>query len=222
MKIEFVEKHYKLASFTTKIINFFGGNKIRLGKKNSFRKRCVIFKKTTIKIFGTNNSIFLDDFTRLLGCKISIHGNNNSIVIDKRCCLDKLTLCIEDNNNQIIIGGHTSVDGPSEFAAIEGTKIAIGEDCMFSSGTHIRTGDSHVILNNKNERINQSLDIVLGNHCWVGRNVIILKGASVGKNVVIGANSLVTRKSNGTHDCIIAGSPASIKKESTNWQRERK
>ena len=55
--------------------------------------------------------------------------------------------------------------------------------------------------------IKQCAPVVIGENSWIGENVCII-GASVGKNSVVGANSVVT------HDipdfCVAAGAPAKI------------
>ena len=45
---------------------------------------------------------------------------------------------------------------------------------------------------------------------WIGQNVVILPGVTIGENVIIGANSVV-RKSLPDR-CIAAGNPAKVKK----------
>ena len=35
--------------------------------------------------------------------------------------------------------------------------------------------------------------VVIGSNCWIGSNVVILKGVTIGDNCIIGANCLVYR-----------------------------
>lgn len=37
-------------------------------------------------------------------------------------------------------------------------------------------------------------NVKIGKHCWIGSNVIILKGADIGDNCVIGAGCVVTEQ----------------------------
>lgn len=69
--------------------------------------------------------------------------------------------------------------------------LEIGDHCDVSAGAQIYTHDTL-------DRVIHGLDITrkpvkIGNHCYIGPNVVITKGVAIGDYVVIGANSLVNR-----------------------------
>ena len=70
------------------------------------------------------------------------------------------------------------------------------------------------------QQIKQLSNIVIGRGAWIGENVCII-GASVGRNSVIGANSVVTH--NIPDYCVAVGIPARvIKKYNFNTQKWEK
>lgn len=98
--------------------------------------------------------------------------------------------------------------------AIESSgKVEIGDNCFFNNGCsinalqHVSIGDgtifganSHVYDHNHRFRDEkQSIkeqgysvaETVIGKHCWIGTNVVILKGIHIGDNVTIGAGVVV-------------------------------
>ena len=181
---------------------------------------CALLDKVSFSVRGKNNVVIFDDFSRLRNCVISIRGNNNLIHVGSWCGLNQVEFCVEDDNNEIVIGDHTGIHGKTHLAAIEGTKIHIGKDCMFSSDIHFRTGDSHSIVDLSGKRINESKDIVIGNHVWVGTKVTCLKGAVVPEHSIVGACSLVTGK-HSVPNCVVAGVPAKIVKKDVDWSSAR-
>ena len=91
---------------------------------------------------------------------------------------------------------------------------------MLSSGIKFKTGDSHSIINSdKNVRINPDGNVNIGDHVWIGQEVIILKNTHIGDNCVIGIRSLVTKDFG--ENLLVAGIPAKIIKQKINWTRER-
>jgi acetyltransferase-like isoleucine patch superfamily enzyme len=60
-----------------------------------------------------------------------------------------------------------------------------------------------------------SKSVAIGNNVWIGENVCILLGVKIGDGCVIGANSVVIN--NVPENCIVAGSPAIVKKQ---WSDE--
>jgi len=50
--------------------------------------------------------------------------------------------------------------------------------------------------------------ITIGNHVWLGANVTILPGITLGNNVVVGAGSVVTKSY--PDNVILVGNPARV------------
>lgn len=111
--------------------------------------------------------------------------------------------------------------------------LSIGKDCVFGYNNHITCvrkltiGDSVLTANNvyisdnlhEYEDITKPIirqpikfkrDVEIGEGSWIGENVCII-GANIGKNVVIGANSVVTRDI--PDYCVAVGSPAIVIRE---------
>ncbi len=120
----------------------------------------------------------------------------------------------------MILGKKCKFYGKTHLAAIEGTTISIGDDCLFSSDIHFRTGDSHSLLDMQGRRINASRNITLGDHVWVGTKVTCLKGTKIPSHCTVGACALVTGQFETPH-CAIAGVPARVVKEGIDWSLKR-
>ena len=52
--------------------------------------------------------------------------------------------------------------------------------------------------------------IIIGENCWIGSNVRICKGVTIGDNSVVAACSVVTK--DVPANCIVAGNPAKVVK----------
>ena len=72
-------------------------------------------------------------------------------------------------------------------------KLTIGEGTIF--GENVKVYDHNHIYSNPDIPIKQqgytSAAIHIGKHCWIGSNVMILKGVTIGDNSVIGAGCVV-------------------------------
>ena len=124
--------------------------------------------------------------------------------------LQSVTFCMEKDNNEIRLGRSFDCHGATELSALEGTRINIGDDALFSANIKFRTGDSHSILDAcTRKRTNYSKDIVLGEHVWVGNSVCVLKGAVIGAHSIVGIGSVVPGKG-FPENCILAGNPAKV------------
>jgi acetyltransferase-like isoleucine patch superfamily enzyme len=96
-------------------------------------------------------------------------------------------------------------------------KITIGKDTLMAWDSLITDADHHHILDKKGHTVNKPQEVNIGHHVWIGGRAMILKGVSVPDNCVVGAQSLVTHTFN-ENNCIIAGNPAKVIKNSINWK----
>lgn len=102
----------------------------------------------------------------------------------------------------------------------ENLSVTIGDDCMFSSNVELRPSDAHTIIDKDTKKLlNPRENILIGNHVWIGKNVLICKGVHIPDNTVISAYSKVTgKKFYDQYNCI-GGIPARVLKQNINWDR---
>ena len=93
-------------------------------------------------------------------------------------------------------------------------KITIGDGLL--TGRFVYIGDnSHGGLSKMESKvppIDRKLqskgEIIIGNNVWVGDKATILGGVTIGDNVIIAANAVVTK--NIDSNCVVAGVPAEV------------
>ncbi|KAF6842875.1 galactoside O-acetyltransferase [Colletotrichum musicola] len=93
-----------------------------------------------------------------------------------------------------------------------GSRTLIGPNCSFYSGTH----PLDPTLRNGTRGPESGKPITIGEDCWLGGNVIVLPGVTIGKGVTVGAGSVVT-KDVPDYVCVV-GNPARVVKKITPSQ----
>lgn len=68
-----------------------------------------------------------------------------------------------------------------------GNNVFIGPNCSFYTAGHPLDAQQ------RNEGLEYARPITIGDNVWLGGNVVVLPGVSVGNNAVIGAGSVVTK-----------------------------
>jgi acetyltransferase-like isoleucine patch superfamily enzyme len=87
------------------------------------------------------------------------------------------------------VGKNTWV-GP--FTVLDGSGgLSIGDNCSISAGVQIYSHDTVNWALSGGIAKPERAPTTIGSNCYIGPNVIIVKGLSIGDNCAIGANSLV-------------------------------
>lgn len=141
-------------------------------------------------------------------------------------CLLGCTFIFESDQGSVAIGNRTFINGGTQL--ISRSKIVIGDDVTIAWGVWLYDHDSHSLdwrlraedirsqiedvragkdfITNKDWSSVRAAPIHICDKAWIGMNVIILKGVTVGEGAVVGAGSVVT------HDVspwtVVAGNPA--------------
>ena len=144
-------------------------------------------------------------------------------------CIVSGNFIFESNAGKVTIGNHSYIGGGM---FISRSSITIGDNVTIAWGGTIYDHDSHSInyldrrkdiddqleclrngrnfIENKDWSNVNSRPIIIKDDAWIGMNVIILKGVTIGRGAIIGAGSVVTR--DVPDWCVAAGNPARVVK----------
>lgn len=86
--------------------------------------------------------------------------------------------------------------------------IHIGEESYVASGAIVFTHDFCRAIHK---------DTHIGKRCFIGANAIIMCGVTIGDEVIVGSNAIVTK--DVPDNCIVAGNPAKIIKDGIHTKR---
>lgn len=180
-----------------------------------------ILRNSSIFLTGNDNKVIIGHGVVLNNTKIRISGINNTLLIKDRVIFHNGKLItLENEGNTLEIGEDTDFQGCSFIVREYGTKVIVGNNCMFSANIFVRNGDSHTIYNAKNEKINPAKDVIIGDRVWIGHSVTILKGSIIENDSIVGANSVVSGK-HIPSGSVAVGNPAKVIKQDIHWGRER-
>jgi acetyltransferase-like isoleucine patch superfamily enzyme len=107
---------------------------------------------------------------------------------------------------RLVIGDNVFINEGVIIAAARG--VTIGNDTKIGDFATIHDSDFHAITPDRPVRI---AAVTIGRNVWVGRNVVVLPGVSIGENSVVAAGTIVT--SDVAPNTLVAGNPARVIRE---------
>lgn len=116
-------------------------------------------------------------------------------------------------NAKMLIKGKSFANTNTQINCFE--YIEIGTGTYISDDVRIQDSDNHFIIENGVEKQNTA-PIIIGDHVWIGKNAIILKGVTIGDGAIIAAGSVVVK--NVPEKTLVAGNPAKLIKENVEWR----
>lgn len=109
--------------------------------------------------------------------------------------------------SEIIISDNVSIN--NAFSAIAFSKITIGSNVLIGVNCSIIDNDGHDLHpNHRTSGIPKVEAVSIEDNVFLGSNVSILKGVTIGKNAVIGNGSVVVQSI--PENAIAAGNPAKV------------
>jgi acetyltransferase-like isoleucine patch superfamily enzyme len=133
------------------------------------------------------------------GCKFNSSHDSNLIGVNRPCLISTLA-----EGAVINIGSNCGFSGTVIASAL---KINIGDNVMFGANTLINDTDWHT----NDPRTGPDAPVLIGNGVWLGVNVTVMKGVSIGENTLVAAGSVVTRSLPA--NVVAGGVPAKILKQ---------
>ncbi|MGO1165729.1 MAG: DapH/DapD/GlmU-related protein [Janibacter sp.] len=109
-----------------------------------------------------------------------------------------------DFGKNITLGERVFINSGCRFQDQGG--VTIGDDSLIGHNTVLATLDHGIEPARRGDMT--PAPIVIGRNVWIGANVTILKGVTVGDNAVVAAASVVTK--DVPADSIVVGSPARV------------
>lgn len=110
---------------------------------------------------------------------------------------------------KLVIGDRVTATAALQIAALD--SISIDEDVMFATNVFISDGlygYENVEIPFRYQRRTKVAPIHVAKGCWIGQNVVIMPGVTVGEMSIIGANSVVTHSIPAKS--IAVGAPARV------------
>lgn len=115
---------------------------------------------------------------------------------------------------RLTIGDGTRIWDNTRVMARAG--VSIGRDCAISWNCTILDCDRHEVSFDGETFEPNSAPIVIEDHVWIGCNVTVLKGVTIGEGAVIAAGSVVHRDVPAR--TLVAGVPAKVIKSVPKWR----
>ncbi|MFA5650343.1 MAG: acyltransferase [Proteiniphilum sp.] len=116
---------------------------------------------------------------------------------------------INNSVGDIVVGNYTRVGAGNTIIGpvTIGDKVNLAQNVVVSGLNHNFGDINQTIV----EQGVNTKEIVIHDDVWIGANSVVLSGVTIGKHVVVGAGSVVTK--NIPDFCVVVGNPARVIKQ---------
>ena len=168
----------------------------------------------TMEVQGEGHDIFVHPAAQLAGARLRVKGSGCSVQIGPGVS-GKWDLTVSQGG-RLVIGAGTTCE--SAVVVAQSTHVLIGSDCMLSFSIEIRTTDTHAIYDvETGERVNPDRPVEIGDHVWLGKQSVVLKGTTIGSGSIVGTRAVASATLPPLS--LSAGVPARLLREGVTWTR---
>jgi galactoside O-acetyltransferase len=154
----------------------------------------------------------------------------NSVILSEQCVLDGRHDCADDaiilgdnvilsnavmlscKNGTMVIGSDTGINAQTVVQSTNNCPVRIGSDCVVGQRCLIIGGGSYntdrLDVPIRKQGIRDDGGVVLEEDVWLGANVTVLGGVTMGRGSIAGAGAVVTRSVPSGNICM--GVPAKV------------
>jgi acetyltransferase-like isoleucine patch superfamily enzyme len=178
----------------------------RVGKGFIIGRNVVIRHAGKIEV---HDNVTIDD-----NCLIDARGAGNGGVVFEDGVIVNRNCMIQAKNGSIRLGRRTSLGSNSVLVSLGG--VDIGEAVLTAGGCYISAGAyefDRLETPVMDQQAYTKGPIRIGANAWLGTCVVVLDGISIGKGVVVGAGSVVTKDL--PENSVAVGVPARVIKTRT-------
>lgn len=122
---------------------------------------------------------------------VSIHaGKNSELILGKRVKINRFSTLSVLNGGTMTIGDGVGIGSGNSIVCHE--KIKIGSNTIL--GPNVLIYDHDHVFNEEdgvNKKAFKTAQISIGDNCWIGANVVLLKGTVIGDRCVVGAGTVL-------------------------------
>lgn len=168
-------------------------------KEVSARKRRAVECCTNLNSIDVRDS---EARSKAIDNLLGSHGDNCSLLPQFNC----------DNGLNIHVGENFLTN--YNVTILDIAPVNIGDYVMVGPNTLISTVNHPISPIGRRKHLGIAKPVNIGNDVWIGGNVTILPGVTIGNNVIVAAGAVVTK--DVPDNCIVGGVPAKVIKEIEN------
>ena len=109
-----------------------------------------------------------------------------------------------DNGKNIHVGDEFLAN--CNVAILDVAQVRIGDHVMLGPNVVITTSGHPISPAERREHLAFAQPVTIGDDVWMGGNVVVLPGVTIGSNVIVAAGAVVNK--DVPSNCIVAGVPA--------------